>query len=402
MRRVAKIVIDLGFGDSGKGAAIDSLAMECTSPIGIRFSGGQQCGHTVYTDKDRSHIHASFSSVALRGFPTYLTEQCCMYPPVLKEESIVIGLKGGCNKMFIHPRVLVTTPYDIAWNRVTEQINRHGSVGLGIGATNSRNRDTGYQLRVVDLTYPELFAVKLKQIEKWYLSRMMKEYPLQIDEFSHIYTSEMPGFMEACNNYNELFTINHYDILFKYPELLFEGSQGVMLDMDHGIFPNVTYAKTTSVNALELCMALGAEPELYYVTRCYSSRHGNGWMPNEGGVALINNEVEINTLCEWQGVFRTGPLNYDLLNYALRCDNIHAGDSIPKFLVVSCCDQLPEFKFEPNKINGTTIAEVFYRSSHISKPFSELERAGQLEVLLTGAQEITEQLDSFEEVEEEI
>lgn len=52
--------------------------------------------------------------------------------------------------------------------------------------------------------------------------------------------------------------------------------------MDHGVFPNVTYAHTTSKNAYEICKKLDIEDiEMYYVTRSYATRHGNGWMSNE-------------------------------------------------------------------------------------------------------------------------
>jgi len=147
------------------------------------------------------------------------------------------------------------------------------------------------------------------------------------------------------------FEIANYDKLLYYDTLIMEGSQGIMLDMDHGIFPNVTYANTTSKNALEVLRnGMGIlDTEIFYVTRCYQTRHGNGWMSDEKGLDLINNEEEINKTNDWQGSLRIGKLDYSLLNYAMEVDNFY---SFPfrKNLVVTCLDQLPHFEFDYSQI----------------------------------------------------
>jgi adenylosuccinate synthase len=66
-------VIDLGFGDGGKGVAVDNICVNCDAvPLVIRFSGGQQCGHTVMPDAETKHVFSSFGSGTFVGAPTFL------------------------------------------------------------------------------------------------------------------------------------------------------------------------------------------------------------------------------------------------------------------------------------------------------------------------------------------
>ena len=85
MKRFAKIVVGLAFGDEGKGLTTDYLCAQYPNSLVVRFSGGQQCGHQVAIG-DQRHIHASFASGTLRGLPSYFTEHCCFYPVTLLEE----------------------------------------------------------------------------------------------------------------------------------------------------------------------------------------------------------------------------------------------------------------------------------------------------------------------------
>jgi adenylosuccinate synthase len=83
-----------------------------------------------------------------------------------------------------------------------------------------------------------------------------------------------------------------------YDHLVFEGSQGILLDMDHGFFPNVTRAHTTSRNAIDIIQrnVLG-RPEVYYVSRAYQTRHGNGYLSNENLVLDITPNPEETITC---------------------------------------------------------------------------------------------------------
>jgi adenylosuccinate synthase len=343
----AQIVIGLGFGDEGKGLTTDLLVQRANNPIVVRFSGGQQAGHTVKVG-DKRHVHSNYGSGTLRGVPSYFTEDTCIYLNTISNERHKL-LKMGINpKLYVHPLAKVTTPYDVAWNRLTEKTNNHGSVGLGIGATMKRHIETPYKMFAMELEYPILAMQKLRSIRDYYLERL-KGDQAKLNLYFELFKEDLEYFLELLYN-NSLFDVEDYWFLGKYNDLIFEGSQGVMLDMDFGVFPNVTYAHTTSRNAIKLIRKLDIEDvDIYYVTRSYQTRHGHGWMSDERNITLINNEDETNVSNEWQGSFRIGDIDYGLLNHALKADSNYSS-GYPKNLVVTCLDQRPDFSFDYSKL----------------------------------------------------
>ena len=127
-----------------------------------------------------------------------------------------------------------------------------------------------------------------------------------------------------------------------FETVIFEGSQGILLDQEFGYFPLVTRAHTTSRNALELIGEWGLPaPRVHYVTRCYQTRHGNGPLTNEAlpGPALRPTPEETNVYNPWQGEQRRTLLDVNQLRYALECDAQYSG-GLARRLVVSCLDQL--------------------------------------------------------------
>jgi adenylosuccinate synthase len=338
----AKIVLGLQFGDEGKGRTVDYLSKSPKRTIVVRFSGGQNCGHTVMRD-DIKHVFSNYGSGSLSGVPTYISEHCTVYLNTIYAEQQSLITKGITPKLYVHPKAMLTTPYDVVLNRILSKINKHGSCGVGISTTMKRNLETGYKLYAQDLKHPKIFKVKLLKIKQYVMSMVDEE-----TFYDELGLSE-DNFFSLINE--NLFEIKDYDFLWSYDNLIFEGSQGIMLDMDHGIFPNVTYANTTSKNAIEICEKLNIRDiKTFYITRCYQTRHGNGWMSNTGDISLINNEEEIN-VPNFQGEFRVGELDYDIINYAYDVDRIYNKSKF-NFLVVTCLDQRPEFKLDETKLKG--------------------------------------------------
>ena len=112
---------------------------------------------------------------------------------------------------------------------------------------------------------------------------------------------------------------------------------------------------------------------VFYVTRCYQTRHGNGWISSkEEDLKLINNEWEINTFNEWQKEFRTGELDYSLLNHALTVDNsylpLKSKNEVKKNLVVTCMDQRPDFQLKKQLLN-TKFVDIYSSHSPDNKDF---------------------------------
>lgn len=358
----ASVVLGLMFGDEGKGISVDYL---CSQPsignkIVVRFSGGQQAGHSVHVD-DISHICSNFGSGTLRNIPTYFSEHCTMYPVTMYNESLVLLGKNIIPEVYFHPLTKVTTPFDVVYNRMKKL--EHGTCGLGVGATMHRNIKTGYKLYATDLLYSDVLNAKLTNIFNYY-----KEKFTFFDKVKFIEdcNRELDAFLHAVENLN--FEVMPYVFLKAFQNLIFEGSQGILLDMDHGIFPNVTYSNTTSKNALAICKLLHIKNvNIYYVTRCYQTRHGAGWMSNEKEIELVNNNNEINKFNPWQKDFRVGEIDYNLLSYALEIDHIYSSTA-KKNLIVTCMDQRPDFEFNYSTL-GFKFKSIFESYSPASKDF---------------------------------
>ena len=282
----------------------------------------------------------------MQGHPTYWSEYCTFSPlGVLNEHNALKKIKGLEPKLFVHPLCPVTTPYDRVFNCQLEKSNQHGSCGVGVGSTIQRQEDY-YKLFVQDLFHENVLIQKLQNIKNYYAKKLAISNPyidekmgVNMDDFIHI-VNEVKKIITVDNG-SELLSQNGYD-------LIFEGSQGILLDQDFGFFPNVTRSNTTSKNALSiinndkyLSMINKSDIEIYYITRSYQTRHGNGYMSNEnlfGELNLKNNELETNVTNEWQGNFRKSVLDIDLLKYAFQCDS-NFSHGITKHLVVTCVDQ---------------------------------------------------------------
>ncbi len=338
----SQIVIGLGFGDEGKGLTTNYLCHQSNKPLVIRFSGGHQAGHTVVLEDGTRHVFSSFGAGTLNGVPGYWSRFCTIYPLGLFNELASLLEKGIEPILYVDALTLVTTPYDVFYNRNTEKINQHGSCGLGFGATVTRDKRSPYKLYAQDLFYPTVLKQKLNAIKKYYQDKTNSDYSDKaLSEMMDIY-------MKMLNDILPYITIVHEKEFFTrtiiekgFSNLIFEGSQGILLDMDYGFFPNVTYANTTSKNALELIneYQLG-ETEIYYITRAYQTRHGNGFISNASlNLDYSPNPNETNKYNPWQGHQRSTPLDMDMLSYALNCDaNYSFG--LKKNLVVTCLDQI--------------------------------------------------------------
>lgn len=352
----AQIVIGLGFGDEGKGVTTDYLCSQNPNSIVVRFSGGQQAGHTVIHN-DIKHVHSNYCSGSLRGLPSYFSEHCSIYLNTIDLERRSLACKNVFPTLIVHPLAKITTPYDVAYNRTMESKVKHGSCGLGIAATMKRHNETGFKLFAIDLINPAIFSEKLMNIATYYDGIIKDEdHAMYLKYASH----EVPLFYDLITEPPVM--IRGYEALCNYGEIIFEGSQGIMLDKDHGIFPNVTYANTTSKNAIEICDKIGYTPEIFYVTRCYQTRHGNGWMSNYKHIPLTNTEEEINIHNKWQGHFKISELDYNLLNYALEVDRAYHKRYIRKNLVVTCLDQRPGYIFDNTQLDTEFENTLYFNS----------------------------------------
>ena len=355
----AQIVIGLGFGDEGKGVATDWLCGQALArhetPLVVRFNGGPQAGHTVTTAAGQRHVFSNFGSGTLRGVPTYWSQFCPFSPGSVLAEYAALRALGHRPRLLVDRLCPVTTHYDVLYNRALEAgrgAARHGSCGLGFGATIERHTLTPLRLYAQDLQFPAVLAHKLAQIRAHYAAKIAAETSVDFGQFDHDAADRRLNQylvrlreMQADNALQFVAEAEIFAPAAPWQTYVFEGAQGVLLDQDFGLFPHVTRSRTTSANALEMLRRqrpeLAARAEIFGVTRAYHTRHGAGPLPHEAPLDLVNNAAETNQLNDYQGQFRTGPLDVELLNYALACEaNFSAG--LARNLVVTCLDQVPD------------------------------------------------------------
>jgi adenylosuccinate synthase len=238
-----------------------------------------------------------------------------------------MGLKP---KVYIDPMAMITTPFDIETNRA--QDGGHGTCGVGFGATIERN-EKFFHLYAQDLLFPSVMRAKLTNMRMRYKAWTMDDNWL--NALVH-FEKDVDDFIEVVD------IASHIEISFK--DVIFEGAQGILLDMDFGFFPNVTRSNTTSKNAQVLAQEMGVDRlDMYYVTRSYQARHGNGFMTNEGEQKILTpNNRETNIKNDWQLEFRLGMLDIDLLSYALACEETVNHPNSENHLIVTCLDQTGE------------------------------------------------------------
>jgi adenylosuccinate synthase len=342
------IVLGMGYGDEGKGVFTDYLSSTLDHPVVIRFNGGHQCGHTVMHTSGHFHVFSNFGAGTFRQVPGFFSRFCTVDPMGIVREFRALQRLGINPVLFVDPLAMVTTPFDKFYNVSNRANLAHGTVGVGFGATIERNLGP-YKLYAQDLFFPAIFERKLAAVRDYYRVKFQThglECCIEALELEIMRVDQFMHHVEAARDIIRLLAENQlFEMGFK--NYIFEGGQGILLDMDFGIFPNVTRSNTTSKNAFEMLRrnSVQSTPTVYYLTRAYQTRHGNGWMPTESyPVSLINNLHETNGAEGHQGEFRTGILDTDMLRYALQCDASFSGNA-EKQMVISCMDQLTIYQY---------------------------------------------------------
>ena len=168
----AYIIVDLGFGDSGKGILTDFLVRHSNAGIVVRYNGGAQAGHNVVTPDGRHHTFSQFGSgTFVPGVKTLLSRHMVIHPGALLVEGEVLeasGITDAFSRLRISEQALVITPFHQAVNRIREMArgaNRHGSCGVGVGeAVADSLEKTADTVRAVDLLDPPTLRRKLRTI----------------------------------------------------------------------------------------------------------------------------------------------------------------------------------------------------------------------------------------------
>lgn len=333
----AYIVVDLGFGDSGKGLLTDFLVRRFDAGVVVRYNGGAQAGHNVVTPDGRSHTFSQFGAgTFVPNVRTYLSRHVVIHPTALLVEGDILagkGLRDPFSRLRLSDRALVITPFHQAANRIREMLrgaDRHGSCGVGVGeAVEDAQSDRDNCIRAGDLNHPAVLRQKLRAIREYkrgQISALVQEPfpgPLLARELK-VFEGEavIEAWMDSVARIRELGLVVSDSVLERWlretENVIFEGAQGVLLDADSGFHPFTTWSRCTTGNALELIreMAPAAAVSQIGVMRSYAVRHGPGPLPTETD-ALTPVVAEHNTCNEWQGPVRYGWFDAVLARYAL-------------------------------------------------------------------------------------
>lgn len=265
-----KVVIDMFFGDSGKGNTVQWLCKNSNRPIVHRFSGGPQAGHrVVYNGK--SHICSSWGSGVLLGVPTYLNKNVFIDPIcIYNEYKTLIKEEIEVPPLYINEECRVITPYDVLANSLNEKIHKDGTCGKGIYNTYERYQNLPNEWSSHDVQNYIGFPIK-------YLEDVREYYEFGKDE--HLEKL----FIRACEFIHNTDIIklvswspvNDQRLHYNFDTVIWEGSQGLLLDMDCGFMPHCTPSKT-GLNGIPESNFKNPM-EVYLVMRPYLTRHGNGW-----------------------------------------------------------------------------------------------------------------------------
>jgi adenylosuccinate synthase len=351
----AYIVVDLGFGDSGKGLLTDYLVRRFKAGVVIRYNGGAQAGHNVLTPDGLHHTFSQFGSgTFIPQVRTYLSRYVVIHPTALLIEGDILEGKGVPNpfsRLRVSDQALVITPFHQAVNRIRELvrgIDRHGSCGVGVGETVEDARlDPGNCILAGDLNNPAVLLRKIQVIRGQKLDQVLAlckgaSREVQLERELEIFQQEgvIDAWMASISRVRELGLVVSDGTLKQWlnetGNVVFEGAQGVLLDEDAGFHPYTTWGNCTAANAQEIIMDMAPGSSVFKigVIRSYAMRHGPGPLPTETN-ELIPMVYDQNTFNEWQGAVRYGWFDAVLARYAL---NTTGGVN---FLAVTHMDILP-------------------------------------------------------------
>lgn len=309
------IVLGGALGDEGKGLVTDWLARP--DSLVVRFCGGAQAGHTVVEPNGRRHVFHQYGSGTFRGAATFLSEHVAFDPVALLNERREL-LKLGVNPhISVDPNAPVCTPFDALLNQLTEMARgagRHGSCGCGVGETFRRHEETPIRLYARDLNSP-LLREKLVQIEMETRREIFRRGPNMNPGLLDRDMDEChKRFMDAVRDIPLVLDIEPFAfVAARHSHMVFEGAQGLLLDRDIGVFPFVTRAKTGLVNVEKMIGPKLREATVYFVSRCYMTRHGVGPLRGEVPMPFVD---DTNVMNEWQGAMRYAPYDAELLEWA--------------------------------------------------------------------------------------
>ena len=276
------IVIGAQWGDEGKGKITDLLSK--SADVVVRYQGGVNAGHTVVVQEQTFKLHLIPSGIL------YPDTQCIIGSGTVIDPKVLIGeldqlkeLNVSTENLMISQTAHVTMPYHRMIDQASEERrgdHKIGTTGRGIGPTYAdKSERTG--IRILDLMEPNALRKQLRwtiNYKNVILEKLYNLPPLDpeavIEEYL-VYAERLRPHVVDCS-------LKIYDAVQRKRNILFEGAQGTLLDLDHGTYPYVTSSNPVAGGA---CVGAGVGPTMIDrvigVAKAYTTRVGEGPFPTE-------------------------------------------------------------------------------------------------------------------------
>ncbi len=271
------VVVGTQWGDEGKGKIVDVLGEKVDYVV--RFQGGNNAGHTVIANGEKTVLHLLPSGVLHKQAKCIIGPGVVVDPFVLLEEIKVLEDRGiDTSHIFLSDCAHLIMPYHIKLDELQEERKGDKKIGTtkrGIGPCYA-DKYTRIGIRVGDLVDWNIFkekladtlAIKNEQIVKLY-DKEPYEYDELLEKFRDVREKLLPRIIDSVVEVNKA--------LDEHKFVLFEGAQAAMLDINYGTYPYVTSSSPTSAG---VCEGAGVSPKkldrIVGIVKAYSTRVGEG------------------------------------------------------------------------------------------------------------------------------
>ena len=278
------VVIGAQWGDEGKGKIVDLLSE--SNQVIVRFQGGSNAGHTIRVHGEETILHLSPSGILHPGKICLIGCGVVLDPGIFLEEVEALAARGidvSPARLAISRKTHLIMPY----HKILDKARESGKAGQKIGTTGRgigpcyEDRAARIGLRAGDLALPELVEAKVRRAleEKNTLcERLYGLAPLEAGAVAAELLELAPRLLPYVQNVDERI----HAAMNAGENILFEGAQGVHLDIDHGTYPFVTSSTTVACNAAAGSgVAATTLSRIVGITKAYTTRVGMGPFPTE-------------------------------------------------------------------------------------------------------------------------
>lgn len=277
------VVVGTQWGDEGKGKVVDLLTDSADAVV--RFQGGHNAGHTLVIDGKKTVLHLIPSGILRENVDCLIGNGVVFAPDAFLTELDMLA-ESGVNtegRLFISEACTLILPYHIALDQAREIARGKkaiGTTGRGIGPA-YEDKISRRGLKVGDMMHADRFAARLEEVLEYHNFTLKNYFKVASVDFQEVYDFGLKMAERIRPMVTDVTGMLH-ELRAAGKNIMFEGAQGTLLDIDHGTYPYVTSSNPTAGGA---CTGTGVGPrDLDYIlgiTKAYTTRVGAGPFPTE-------------------------------------------------------------------------------------------------------------------------